>query len=82
MAFCRAAHADFAVSCQLIAAERPYQKIAFEYHSNTIWFLMVFEWYLGVLRPRMFEWYLNGFLIDILESLYRSAVLNGILNYR
>ena len=34
----------------------------------------------------VFEWYLNGFLNDIsngiLDSLYRSVVSNGILNYR
>ena len=33
--------------------------------------------------PRVFEWYLNGFFNDILngilDSLYRSVVLNGIL---
>ena len=48
---------------------------------------MVFEWsYKGVLWPRVFEWYPNGFMNDILngilDSLYRSMVLNGILNYR
>ena len=28
------------------------------------------------------EWYLNVFFYDILYSVYRSVVLNGILNYR
>ena len=41
---------------------------------------------LGVLWARVFEWYLNGFLNDILNEsldiLYSSVVLNGILNYR
>ena len=34
---------------------------------------MVFEWYLNVFNDT-----LNG----IFDSLYRSVVLNGILNYR
>ena len=28
------------------------------------------------------EWFLNDILNDILDSLYRSVVLNGILSYR
>ena len=54
-------------------------KISFKYHSiqlNGIWMV------LGVLWPRVFEWYLNGFLYDIFYSLYRSVVLNGIMKYR
>ena len=30
----------------------------------------------------VFEWYLNGFFNDILYSVFRSVVLNGILDYR
>ena len=54
------------------------------------WFLNVFlngTWmFFRVLWPTVFEWYLNGFLNDImngiLDSLHRLVVLNGILNYR
>ena len=46
-----------------------------KYHSISLRMVLV-------LWPRVFEWYLNGFFNDILDSLYRSMVLNGILNYR
>ena len=39
---------------------------------------MVLERSYGVLWPRVLEWYLNVFFNDILDSLYRSMVLNGI----
>ena len=50
---------------------RPLQKIPFKYH----WMVLG-----GIMAKGIWmvsEWYLN----DILESLYRSMVLNGILNY-
>ena len=37
---------------------------------------------LGLLWPRVFETYLNGVLNDILDSLYRTVVLNGILTHQ
>ena len=57
----------------------PFQKIHSN-HSNAI------EWYLNGPRRYYSQGYLNGilnvFLNDILDSLYRSVVLNGIFNYR
>ena len=46
---------------------------------------MVFEWYFngprGLLWPKIFEWYVSGFLNVILngnlDSLYRSVELNS-----
>ena len=57
--------------------------------QNSIQIPLVFEWFLewyfkgprGVLWPTVFEWYRN-ILNSILDSLYRSVVLNGILNHR
>ena len=75
----------------------PYKRnciqIPFKYHWFLNGFWMVFEWYLngtwmvlgGIMAKGIWlvsEWFLNDILNSILDSLYRSVVSNGILNYR
>ena len=58
-----------------------YEVLFQKYHSNTI------EWYLGVLWPRVCEWYLNGILIFCIHCTVQwyfkllRMVYNGIQWY-